>query len=574
MTHGTIMEILEKSVSHISTSRVRVALLASFLMILPAALAGCGGDEADGSVSISLLFTPGQSFESLGVQTVTVYPTGPGISSSLKRSFPVASKKASLPMVPHGINRRIVVEGYSATKLEAKGTSAPFNLQPGDSYTARVMMAKPDAFAKTIEFDSNRNTYLSQGRVGHGVVSLPDGKILVIGGAVPQTANAEAYQSTLNSISIYDPQTGRWIESQNGLNEARAFHTVTRMPGKQGYILVTGGISVMGGVTSTLASTELIIPSPDVLRIESSKNPNSGISPLTEPRAYHSANLLDDGSVLVAGGAVVNSSGISDYLNTAGIFTFMPPGVTYTPVQPMTSKRAFHSGVASGTRVLIAGGRDAQGPIDGTEFYISNQKLFMNASPLQKARSHFALLLHQNKDILVIGGRGRDMETPGIEMLSTNSLGQLVFKELQPGSALAQACARADLSATELLTGEILVTGGAASSDAATALNTGFIISQNIVSLAQQDPMGTHFRSVQGMEKPRRLHQSILLDNGNVLVTGGMTTSSVSSTTTTPTDTEIFTAGADPTQQFVPEEEEQNEENTWSNDTGTTEDYY
>jgi hypothetical protein len=80
---------------------------------------------------------------------------------------------------------------------------------------------------------------------------------------------------------------------------------------------------------------------------------------MTTARMYHTATLLSNGLVLIAGGAGDTSAELYDPL----IGKFSPTG-------PMTTIRSVHTAtlLADG-RVLIAGGSGAYGSTDRAELY-------------------------------------------------------------------------------------------------------------------------------------------------------------------------------------------------------------
>jgi hypothetical protein len=89
------------------------------------------------------------------------------------------------------------------------------------------------------------------------------------------------------SAAIVNAHTGR-IQAAGALNRSRAWHTATVLP--DGKVLIAGGIDADGHV---LAGPEIF--DPEQRNFEAL--PASGLT----ARAYHSATLLTDGSVLLAG---------------------------------------------------------------------------------------------------------------------------------------------------------------------------------------------------------------------------------------------------------------------------------
>jgi hypothetical protein len=127
-------------------------------------------------------------------------------------------------------------------------------------------------------------------RVGHTATLLPGGKVLVVGGV---RSNALADQ--LDSVEVYDPVARRFAAT-GSLNTARTQQTATLL--QDGKVLVAGGFQdiVTAEIThsSTLRSAELY--DPDTEQWSATVTMNVG-------RGEHSAILLGNGAVIVAGGS-------------------------------------------------------------------------------------------------------------------------------------------------------------------------------------------------------------------------------------------------------------------------------
>jgi hypothetical protein len=92
---------------------------------------------------------------------------------------------------------------------------------------------------------------LHDGRSGHTATLLPNGKVMVVGGAY---YNRDTAVTTYrNSAEIYDPAIGTWTYT-GFLNQARSDHTATLLA--NGKVLAAGGYD---GVTK-LSSAEIYHP--------------------------------------------------------------------------------------------------------------------------------------------------------------------------------------------------------------------------------------------------------------------------------------------------------------------------
>ena len=146
---------------------------------------------------------------------------------------------------------------------------------------------------------------LNTARADHIAMLLPNGKVLVAGGAI----NCGNYCS-IHSAELYDPATGSWSLTGN-LNDARALHTVTLL--SNGKVLIAGGVI---GVQS-LNGAELYDPSTGMWSLTGNLN---------DARTLHTATLLSDGKVLVVGGG-------ADDDNTLDTAELYDPGINQIPNQ-------------------------------------------------------------------------------------------------------------------------------------------------------------------------------------------------------------------------------------------------
>lgn len=129
---------------------------------------------------------------------------------------------------------------------------------------------------------------MSVGRVQHVAALLPDGKVLVTGGFGGTSVSAIYHASA----ELYDPTTNDFTPTANNMSAVRWLHANSTLNLINGKILITGGRN--GGIGST------ILTNADVY------NPATGLFSATGnllvPRQYHSATILLNGKVLVAGG--------------------------------------------------------------------------------------------------------------------------------------------------------------------------------------------------------------------------------------------------------------------------------
>jgi len=143
-----------------------------------------------------------------------------------------------------------------------------------------------------------RDRYGRFGRVGHTATLLKDGRVLIVGGSneVGDAASKGLSGSTLlASAELYDPATGTFSPT-GSMATARAHHTATLL-GDGRVLIAGGGNSGMEGGGFTLASAEIYDPATGTF---------SATDSMREARQDASAILLSNGRVLVIGGLDVS----------------------------------------------------------------------------------------------------------------------------------------------------------------------------------------------------------------------------------------------------------------------------
>ncbi|MGW3417461.1 DUF6603 domain-containing protein [Streptomyces phaeochromogenes] len=189
---------------------------------------------------------------------------------------------------------------------------------------------------------------MTDARTGHQAVLLSDGRVLVVGGALP---TGRGRQSSLAYCELYDPATRTWTPT-GSLAQARTGHQATALP--DGRVLVTGGDPVVApdGTLDphSLVGAELYDPKTGVWTAAASM-PGGG-------RSGHRNLLLRSGVVLVIGG-----TGAPEL--TAGyrsVVAYNPKKDTWTTIGGLGLGRfALGAVELADDRVLVAGGVAAAG---------------------------------------------------------------------------------------------------------------------------------------------------------------------------------------------------------------------
>jgi N-acetylneuraminic acid mutarotase len=233
-------------------------------------------------------------------------------------------------------------------------------------------------------------------------------------------------------------------------------------------------------------------------------------APMTAPRAMHTATLLADGTVLIAGGFSAAEFPAAA-LNTAELYD---PGTgAFTALASrMRSPRTQHAAVRlPDGQVLITGGQadtnDGNG-VDTAELYDPATRAFSSlAAPMKSPRGgHTATLLNDGK-VVLMGGFYKEAGT----LKSHAELYDPVSRSFSALTAL-MGTVRASHRSALLPNGRVLVTGGTGGSSSTSA----------IVDVELYDPLSKTFSTLAARTTSGRAgHEAISLPGGAVVLIGG-----------------------------------------------------
>jgi N-acetylneuraminic acid mutarotase len=215
---------------------------------------------------------------------------------------------------------------HTATALPSGQVLIVGGMADGESGLASVELFDPQANAiETIGSMAER-------RSGHTATRLGDGRVLIAGGY-----NGEY----LASLEVFEPSTKRWRRA-GSLLEGRSGHTATLL--RDGRVLFVGGV---GRGWTFLRSAEVYDP-------ETGRSERVG--ELDVPREGHTATLLADGRVLVIGGHSGRRPNVEVY---ASAELFSPQTRRFDGTGTLTTPRHKHDAIAlNDGRVLVVGGAD------------------------------------------------------------------------------------------------------------------------------------------------------------------------------------------------------------------------
>jgi hypothetical protein len=272
------------------------------------------------------------------------------------------------------------------------------------------------------------------------------------------------------------------FDNTGSLNTTRSLHTATLLP--NGKVLVAGG----NDQNNFLQTAELYDPATGSW---------TATGNLNTARYYHTATLLPNGKVLVAGGG-----GYSAEL-------YDPGSGSWTATGNLNTARDQHTAtLLPNGKVLVAGGYSGHGPSASAELYDPGSGSWTATGDLNTARLDHTATLLPNGKVLVTGGRD-----------SNNNPSQSA-ELYDPGSGSWTATGNLNTfhdfhTATLLPNGKVLVAGqdnGVGAGDDSAEL---------------YDPATGSWTTTGNLNTARVLHRATLLPNGKVLVAGGLTVSGV-----------------------------------------------
>jgi len=273
-----------------------------------------------------------------------------------------------------------------------------------------------------------------------------------------------------------------------------------------------GGLTVSSdGILSGTPSTAGIFPitltvkdalnqsspaTPLTVRVSMAR-PAAGFVPtgdMTAPRSQHTATLLLDGRVLIAGGGVASAE-----LYDAPSRTFTATGSMTIAQDTRSATLLANSTLPNYGKVLMTGGGDLI-----AEFFDPKAGTFTATGSMLAPHLGQTATLLQNGQVLVAGG-----ETASAELFNP-STGMFT-------ATGSMTISRTYHTATLLPDGRVLITGGIQDFGPGTVP---IPLGPGVASAELYDPVSSTFTSTGSMSEGRSGHTATLLIDGTVLVTG------------------------------------------------------
>ncbi len=269
---------------------------------------------------------------------------------------------------------------------------------------------------------------MATARSGHTLTAIGNNMALAAGGYDNSSDGGMMTDTTTTAeIYTYNSTTGTGSFAATGpMITPRYGHTATLL--KNGMVLIAGGIST----TNTYKpQTGTGFVNDTVLNVAELYNPSSSTfiaitAPMISGRSYHTATLLPNGSVLLAGGSSVIFG--ETPLASAEVFTLNPSNPaasTFTATannmsQARDAGSAAYSSAIGG--VLVAGGfadNTIPGVDSSADLYNAQTNMFTSTGSMNYARYDGIAVVQVDGTVFIAGGYGPISVAPNIGPLNT-----------------------------------------------------------------------------------------------------------------------------------------------------------
>jgi N-acetylneuraminic acid mutarotase len=310
----------------------------------------------------------------------------------------------------NGITIRSLAVAAAAALVALAAPARASTFTPGSPRSAHMAALLPDGDLLIVGGINGSGTYLTSGELMHAArdgsydnsasmsvarasataTVMANGKVLVAGGITTGG-------TITNTAEVYNPQTDSWSNTSNNMTAAHYNHTAT--------LLNNGKVLVCGGQTTGLAVTNVC----DLY--DPTTNTWSAAASMLLGRALHTATLLKDGKVWFAGGWNPSVSATNGWIPTTERYD--PTANSFSSAHPLASARGLHTATMMGDgRIFVAGGYNGnnkfenRGILDTTEIYDPVSNTVIPGPTLASRREQHTATLLPGGDVSIFGGLG------------------------------------------------------------------------------------------------------------------------------------------------------------------------
>lgn len=336
---------------------------------------------------------------------------------------------------------------------------------------------------------------MKHARQDHSPIALDGGRIAIIGGF-----DGVAF-ATPREVEVFDPSTKTW-KLASPMARGRRNHATTRLA--DGKVLVVGGseLDARDPNNGRWSTSDTAVWDPKLDTWTTAKAP-------AEPRSQHTATLLPDGRVVIAGGKL-------DFGPALKAEVFDPATNAFTSGGKLVRPRIFHAAVVANNKLAIIGGtsvdwrttpngkEESNDLLDSIEVWDAATKTWKASAKLDHARANATATVLADGRVLVVGGEDNTGFVAPSELcdLATNKC----------TSAGSLTTARTEHAAVLLADGRVLISGGSTGKQS----NPDFIATIEVWSPATQK-----WTVLGNLAEARNGHTATVLKDGSILIVGG-----------------------------------------------------
>jgi hypothetical protein len=222
---------------------------------------------------------------------------------------------------------------------------------------------------------------LNDDRGHHETTLLADGRLLVTGGGWVNIGGFHIWRTFHQSAELIEGGTVRHLPL---MTQARADHTATLL--RDGRVLIAGGLDGTESLYDAIATAEIFDAATETFQ---------AVEPMLHPRRGHTATLLQDGRVLIAGGAAEGAAEIFD-----------PATNRFTSAADVGARAGHTATLLRDGKVLLAGGAE-----DAVLYDPRRDEVVERIALGRHLARHAAVLLPDGSVLLLGGGESYQEET-------------------------------------------------------------------------------------------------------------------------------------------------------------------
>jgi hypothetical protein len=224
-------------------------------------------------------------------------------------AHPMTTARAGIRAALGGDGRVVIISGGDATAdvydpAQDTFTQVPLLATHTNGFMVRlrdgrILLGGGDGGVTACEiFDPAQSKFVAAGGLNRGrsmltAHTLPDGRVIVVGGASISAGNIDA---PLDSMELYDPAADKWTVAAFKLSTGRTWHASALV--RDGTVLVMGGYNVDKSCT----------PTNTVDQVDPVAGTVKPFGTLPHPNTEWTAVTLQDGSVLGVGGGACGTA--------------------------------------------------------------------------------------------------------------------------------------------------------------------------------------------------------------------------------------------------------------------------